>query len=249
MSGWDWATYKDNSSGVDADFTRGIVFDENPQPPINGTLDAYESVEGVSGSRFNDILTGADTLAAERVPAAQGGTEGFTGSALDAEGIARVAGLQALLGAGITSFNAGEIILGGDGNDVIMGRDGDDIIDGDKWLNVRVSVRANADGTGAEIGTHNSLKTLVNAMFAGTINPGQLQMSPGDPDGQRRGRHRYGALPGRAGELPDRRHRRRQAHGHRRERQSARRHRHAEQHRAPAVRRRDAFPRSWNQRR
>jgi Ca2+-binding RTX toxin-like protein len=41
---------------------------------------------------------------------------------------------------------------------------------------VRISVRANADGTGAEIESHNSMTTLVNKMFAGQINPGQLQI-------------------------------------------------------------------------
>ena len=174
MSGWDWATYVNNTAGVDADFTRGIVFDENPQPPVNGTLDAYESVEGLSGSRFNDLLTGADTIAEERLPLDQGGSEGYRGSMLDAAGIERIAGLQAVLGAGVTSFSAGEIILGGDGNDLITGRGGDDIIDGDKYLNVRISVRANADGTGAEIGSHSSMTTLVNQMFAGQIDPGQL---------------------------------------------------------------------------
>ena len=50
-------------------------------------------------------------------------------------------GLQEVLGAGVTSFDGGNIILGGDGNDIITGRGGDDIIDGDKWLNVRISVR------------------------------------------------------------------------------------------------------------
>ena len=108
----------------------------------NGTLDAYESVEGLSGSRFNDMLTGADTIAEERLPFAQGGTEGYTGSALDAAGIARIAGLQAVLGAGVTSYSAGDIILGGDGSDTIMGRGGDDIIDGDKWLDVQIGVFA-----------------------------------------------------------------------------------------------------------
>ena len=39
-----------------------------------------------------------------------------------------------MLGAGVTSFNAGDIILGGDGSDLITGNAGDDIIDGDKWL-------------------------------------------------------------------------------------------------------------------
>jgi hypothetical protein len=52
MSGFDWMTYKDNTAGVNADFTRGIVFDENPAPPLNGTLDAYESMEGLSGSKL-----------------------------------------------------------------------------------------------------------------------------------------------------------------------------------------------------
>ena len=174
MSGWDWVTYKDNAFGVDADLTRGIVFDEFPNPPVNGTLDAYESVEGVSGSRFNDILTGADTLAADRLPSALGGSEGYTGSAVTAESLALINGLAAVLGTGVTSYSAGDIILGGDGSDRITGRAGDDIIDGDKWLNVRNSVRQNLDATGPEIDSHNSMTTLAAAMFAGTYNPGQL---------------------------------------------------------------------------
>ena len=176
MSGWDWVTYKDNTAFVDADLTRGIVFDENPTPPQNGTLDAYESVEGLSGTRFNDILVGADTTAAERVPSALGGTEGFAGSALDAAGIARIAGLQALLGSA-TTYSAGDIILGGDGNDRITGRGGDDIIDGDKWLDVQVGVYAlndQGERIGSPLSLHSSLKELVTQMFAGTINPGQL---------------------------------------------------------------------------
>ena len=36
-------------------------------------------------------------------------------------------------------FNAGDIILGGDGSDLIQGNAGDDIIDGDKWLNVLIA--------------------------------------------------------------------------------------------------------------
>jgi Ca2+-binding RTX toxin-like protein len=177
MSGWDWAIYKDNIAGTDADLTRGIVFDENPTPPPNATQDAYESVEGLSGSRFNDILSGSNTTAAERAPFDQGGTEGYTGSNLDAAGIARISGLQAVLGAGVTSFNAGDIILGGDGSDLIRGNGGDDIIDGDKWLNVRISVREAVGpngGVGAEIATANSMTELVTRVFNRQINPGQL---------------------------------------------------------------------------
>ncbi len=189
MSGWDWMTYKDNTFAVDADLTRGIVFDENPTPPPNGTLDAYESVEGLSGSRFNDILVGADTLAEERLPAAQGGTEGYRGSALTREGIQRIGGLAQVLGltdaqvaafaAGTIVYNTGEIILGGDGSDTIMGRAGDDIIDGDRWLDVRIGV-FNLDANGQRVGgpteTHASMTTLADRMFSGEINPAQLSI-------------------------------------------------------------------------
>ena len=40
MSGWDWATYKDNTFGVDADLIRAIVFDEDPNRRSTRTLDA-----------------------------------------------------------------------------------------------------------------------------------------------------------------------------------------------------------------
>jgi Ca2+-binding RTX toxin-like protein len=108
-----------------------------------------------------------------------GGSSGYLGSALDAQGIALVTGLQAVLGAGVTSFAAGDIILGGDGDDLMEGRAGDDIIDGDKWLNTRISVRQNVGpngGTGAEIATADSMTQLVASMFNRTYNPGQLQI-------------------------------------------------------------------------
>ena len=174
MSGWDWATYKDNTFGVDADLSRPVVFDENPTPPPNGTLDTYEAVEGLSGTKFNDLLTGSNIPAEERLPFAQGGSEGFTGSALDAAGIARIHGLQAVVGAGVNSYIAGDIILGGDGSDVIMGLAGDDIIDGDKWLDVNIAVYATTARTGAPIAIHKSMTELAQQMFSGAINPGQL---------------------------------------------------------------------------
>ena len=190
MSGFDWVTYKDNTFAVDADFTRGIVFDENPQPPQFGTQDAYEAVEGLSGSRFNDRLTGSDVIAEERLPFAQGGTEGYRGSFLTKEGIARIAGLREVLGLTEAQFNAlaantnvysaGEIILGGDGSDTIMGRGGDDIIDGDKWLNVQIAVHAGMDANGLPTGEiierFNSMTELASRMFSGEINPGQLDI-------------------------------------------------------------------------
>ncbi len=40
----------------------------------------------------------------------------------------------------------------------MMGRGGDDIIDGDAWLNVRISVRQNLDGTGPEIASYDTMQ-------------------------------------------------------------------------------------------
>ena len=56
-------------------------------------------------------------------------TSGFTGSVLT--NFALIDGLQEFVGVGVTSFGAGNIILGGDGSDIIEGRGGDDLIDGD----------------------------------------------------------------------------------------------------------------------
>src|SRR5262249_24099496 len=75
-----------------------------------------------------------------------------------------------------TSFGTGNIILGGDGSDIIEGNGGDDLIDGDRSLNVRISVRANADGTGEEIASFDSMTPLIPFMLDGTYNPGQLQI-------------------------------------------------------------------------
>jgi Ca2+-binding RTX toxin-like protein len=202
MSGFDWATYKDNAAFVNADISVGIVFDEAPTLPANTALDEFESVQGLSGTRFNDILKGSEEDATTMLPLAQGGSTGYLGSTLDAQGIALIAGLQDVVGQGVNSFAAGDIILGGDGNDLIQGNAGDDIIDGDKWLNVRISVRAghNANGpTGAEIATASGMtgnvtlrldangvivptggtlvtKPLTTWMLEGKFNPGQLQI-------------------------------------------------------------------------
>jgi Ca2+-binding RTX toxin-like protein len=172
MSGFDWTTYTDFKFGVDADLLR-VAFDQQPVPPPNAALDSFTFVEGVSGSAYNDKLFGDDGTSADFA------TRGFRGSTLDAEGIALVRGLQDVVGTGVTSFSAGNILLGGSGSDEITGRGGDDIIDGDKWLNVRVGVFENVGvdgGTGAEIDSANSLTELVTEIFNGTYNPGQLRI-------------------------------------------------------------------------
>ncbi|MDH4655028.1 peroxidase family protein [Pseudomonas sp. BN606] len=165
-SGYDWATFKNDTRGVTIDISDR--FFDQPQQPGSGAsvLARFDFVEGLSGSAFGDVLSGDDSDATT-LP-----TAGAKGSVLT--NIALISGLQEFLGAGVTFFDGGNIILGGSGSDILMGRGGDDLIDGDKWLNVRISVRQNLDGSGPEIASFNSMAEMVPLMVNGTYNPGQL---------------------------------------------------------------------------
>ena len=180
MSGYDWTTYDGMKFAVNVDLNTQIL-PGIPVLPADAALDSFTQVEGASGSTHNDVIRGSDVTAAD-MP-----TEGFRGSALDAEGMALITGLQALLaGAGPASFDAqgrfvgGNILLGGAGSDVIEGRGGDDIIDGDAWLRVRIAVMSTFDANGPTGNTvlsyHDSMTTLVQKVFSGEINPGQLKI-------------------------------------------------------------------------
>jgi Ca2+-binding RTX toxin-like protein len=177
MSGFDWTTYKNDLFGVTVDMrlplfapAHGNPFAPGAVQPVgqspDSILDRFAEVEGLSGSRSNDILIGDDQTADIIANITARGSVLTNTSLID--------GLQDLLGNGVTSFGSGNIILGGDGSDIIQGNDGDDLIDGDKWLNVRISVRQNIDGTGPEIASYDSMKDLVPFMRDGIYNPGQL---------------------------------------------------------------------------
>jgi Ca2+-binding RTX toxin-like protein len=183
MSGFDWVTYKNDLYGVTVDLSLASLAQPHGNTPNANTgpfspvaaspasiLDRFAEVEGLSGSKYADILHGDDVDATTILDHA-----GATGSALT--NVALINGLQQLLasaGLPTTGFATGNIILGGDGSDVIEGRGGDDLIDGDAWLNVRISVRQNLDGTGPEIASFNSMKDMIPFMMNGTYNPGQL---------------------------------------------------------------------------
>ncbi|MFC5696611.1 peroxidase family protein, partial [Pseudomonas sp. GCM10022186] len=173
-SGYDWASFKNNTMGVTVDID-GRFFDQ-PALPGSGAsvLTRMDFVEGISGSAFGDVLKG-DNASPLTLP-----TAGAKGSVLT--NIALINGLQAYLNEvlgtvatpTVSFFDGGNIIFGGSGSDIIEGREGNDLIDGDKWLNVRISVRANADGTGAEIASFNSMTEMVQQMVNGTFSAGQL---------------------------------------------------------------------------
>jgi Ca2+-binding RTX toxin-like protein/methionine-rich copper-binding protein CopC len=161
--GFDWGIHKDDPLPADSDMAFTGLLPES----LDNNRDRFDLVESLSGWNRNDTLRGDDATAADRGPE----------HTLNAEGVTRITGLGALVTA---PYNAGNIILGGAGLDLIEGRGGDDIIDADNWLNVRLSVRNSA---GTEIGSAESMgkpylagstTTLQQAVFAGTVDPGNI---------------------------------------------------------------------------
>lgn len=166
MAGFDWAINKDYQAAAESDL--GIPIFVNQQNLI--LRDRYDRVEGVSGWKFDDTLTGRTVTAGGIVVDPDAPFLSYS-DALTTEGVARIAGFDALVAhlgretitaAGkqteVVVFNTADIIrdangvatgittaphdilLGGGGSDVIEGKAGDDIIDGDRWLNVRISI-------------------------------------------------------------------------------------------------------------
>lgn len=197
-SGWDWEIGLNDPQPQNSDLELLIV----NVPPVNETRDRFNEIEALSGWKFNDTLRG-DSI----IPSQVGGG-GFIGcDALDQAGLDRIAGLDALVppltvptasvvALSVTNYclltgpfvwGEGNILLGGAGSDTLEGRGGDDILDGDKYMNVRLSVR---DSAGSEIGSTSLMETaavtgnfgpgtggmtLQQAVFRGLVNPGNIK--------------------------------------------------------------------------
>lgn len=167
LRGFDWVAHVGDPLPADADLSRT----PEPLPPPGGNQqDRYGAVEALSGWRLDDVLRGDDAVPATDInPGVPIGS-----NVLTARGIALIDGLQGLLPAGSTSFGAGNILLGGAGSDLLEGRGGDDVIDGDRWLNVRLSVRTNPADPATETQSFDNLGGLRDAVFAGTLDPGNV---------------------------------------------------------------------------
>ncbi|MFC5068709.1 peroxidase family protein [Flaviflagellibacter deserti] len=193
MFGFDWAIFKDAQIDGYADMRIPIFTTEQEDVLRN----RFDKVEALSGWNGNDTLLGDDRVFGEIAPGdTVATTEGiFFNDGLDQAGIDRITGLSAIVRVNPETgfFEAGNILLGGAGNDNLRGNGGDDILDGDRWLNVRISIRANADGTGAELATVDTMRhtfaaddTSVPAAWRGhalfellvnrTIVPTQMQI-------------------------------------------------------------------------
>ena len=204
--GFDWATHQYDTVGADDDME---INNNLVGVPIQVVVnrDRWQEVEADSGSAFDDVIKGTSVA-----PSSVGG-DGFIGcDALDAAGVARIAGLDQLVSTfssplapivaasapgacplngsatGGNVWGEGDILIGGLGSDTITGRGANDIIDGDRSLQVRISVRSNPTDPASEIGStdlmeHQYLRdgngaltgpTLQAAVFAGTVDPGNL---------------------------------------------------------------------------
>nr|WP_279630501.1 peroxidase family protein [Buttiauxella warmboldiae] len=169
MSGFDWAIHKGDPNGANSDL--GIPIFVNQQEFI--LRDRFDLVEGLSGWKHNDVLTGTEqpigTAPVQGTPLSNNLTQ---------EGADRINGLQAILGVEHSSnpdavlFNpddGSDILLGGGGSDRITGKAGNDIIDGDAWLNVRIAVSGLPGITSVD-----SINELKSYMLAGTLKPDRL---------------------------------------------------------------------------
>ncbi|MGJ0515397.1 MAG: choice-of-anchor D domain-containing protein [Methylomicrobium sp.] len=197
-AGYDWEIGLGDPQPQNADLSLLIV----NTPPLNETRDRYNEIEALSGWKFNDILRG------DSVIPSQVGGGGFIGcDALDAAGVARITNLnqlvtpamrtvdaQAVIDRSVTNYceltglvwGEGNILIGGEGSDQLEGRGGNDILDGDRYLNVRLSVLTQ----GIEIGSTDLMEnkavigsfgpnttpdmTLQQAVFAGLVDPGNI---------------------------------------------------------------------------
>ena len=223
--GFDWAFHQYDTVGADDDME---INNNLVGVPIQVVVnrDRWQETEADSGSAFNDIIKGTSVA-----PSTIGGA-GFTGcDALDPAGVARIGGLNQLVttfpsplapivaasAAGVCPLDAsttggnvwaeGDILVGGLGSDSINGRGANDIIDGDRALQVKISVRTDPANPATEIGSTDLMEgvaktgnfgpgttgmTLQQAVFAGLVDPGNLV---GGPRARHSDRSR-GGLPG-----------------------------------------------------
>ena len=191
MQGFDWAIHKGDAVAADSDLT---ILVGAPVTPAFILRDRFDSVEGLSGWKMDDKLTGASKLIVAG--------SGFD-SSLNQAGVDRIHGLGAVIGtvgdanplndpnaiilSSARAFAGGEILLGGAGSDVIRGNLGDDIIDGDAWLNVKIDVHSTkinpVTGKFDTLGDHvlfsvdslTEIQVRLLSRGADHINPGQLE--------------------------------------------------------------------------
>ena len=201
-AGFDWAFHQFDAvpANDDMNINNNLA---GPAQPIIVNRDIWQETEAVSGYDFDDVIKGT-SLNHSRIGGA--GTSGC--DVLDQNAVDRLSGLAAIVPQPLPDDPApviaaapsgtcpitgnvwgdGDILIGGRGSDVIEGRGGDDIIDGDRFVQVRISVRDPLDpaveigstdllehkATSGTFGAGTTSMTLQQAVFAGLVDPGHL---------------------------------------------------------------------------
>ena len=181
--GFDWATYKNDPFGLEADMNLRLFVPPSVPSSPGAILDRYAQMEALSGSQHADILRGDDEIDLGGGGAAAANNEAPLDHALKDENVALTRGLAEWLStideAGENRYSAGNILLGGSGSDIIEGRDGNDLIDGNRWLNVRIEVLERLpDGTITNnvLESADGMAALQARMFTGEIKVAQLRV-------------------------------------------------------------------------
>ena len=184
MSGFDWATYKDDTLRRHRrPVASPIVFDEAPTPPPTaasrrvrlGRRSVGIALQRHAARRHARRRVSPIARAARKASPAARSTRRHRPHRRPA-GRARRRRHDRI--------SAGNIILGGDGSDIIEGRGGDDLIDGDKWLDVQIGGlrRRRSNHTGTPIELHNSMTTLVRPDVLGRNQSRPAGDRPDDQD-------------------------------------------------------------------
>ena len=213
MAGFDWAIHKGDNHGANSNL--GIaIFETQEAVILRDRFDLVEGLSGwihddVLIGRSRPVNTAVEATGTAAIPSADSPLDSYSNDLLE-KNVDLVDGLDALVahlarvpvvnedGSPVLDENgnqevvvmntsqAADILLGGGGSDVITGLAGNDVIDGDSWLNVRISVRANNDGTGPELFSADSMTELAPLMLSGQLKPGQLvivrEILDGDDD-------------------------------------------------------------------
>ena len=171
-SGYDWSIGLGENQQQFADLNMPILPEGQPLLEVR---DRFNEVEALSGWNLNDRLFGDDAA-----PAGTGGL-GFIGcdvldpsrpqpdhrsrpARADIEHARRHRSWPTrrprycFVDPAENVWGDGNILLGGGGSDAIEGRGADDIIDGDRYLNVRLSVRTDVDNPATEIASTDLLE-------------------------------------------------------------------------------------------
>ena len=124
--GFDWASWENETHGIDADLNRREFVAAPGAPAGDAIRDFFIETEAASGTRFDDFILGTNVSKVDTF-------NELTNTNL-------IFGLDTYFDpmAGPVAFSGGNILLGGGGSDAITGGGGNDIIDGDARLHVEL---------------------------------------------------------------------------------------------------------------